>query len=115
MAAYERIIHGYVHNARVGVLVEIGAETDFATRSAEFIEFAHDVALHIAASAPESVSDLLSQPFVKNEDISVGALLARIATQLREQVEIVRFVRWDTSVPAVAPEPPSSPAIARRA
>lgn len=47
------IIESYVHsNSRVGVLVELRAQTDFVSRSAEFKQLAHDLAMHIAAMNP---------------------------------------------------------------
>lgn len=54
--AREGLIEGYVHSGRIGVLVEVNCETDFVTRTDDFKNLAHDVAMHIAASAPEYVS-----------------------------------------------------------
>ena len=44
------------HNGKIGSLVEINTETDFAANSDEFQEFVKKVAMHIAAAAPEYVS-----------------------------------------------------------
>lgn len=49
-------IGSYIHHGQIGVLVEILSETDFVSRSDKFKNLAHDVALHIAASAPLYVS-----------------------------------------------------------
>jgi elongation factor Ts len=54
--AREGLIESYVHGNRIGVLLEINCETDFVTRTDGFKELAHDVAMHIAAAAPEYVS-----------------------------------------------------------
>ena len=55
--AQEGRVVAYVHHTgKVGVLVEIACNTDFAANSAEFVAFAHDVAMHIAAEAPCYVS-----------------------------------------------------------
>jgi elongation factor Ts len=54
--AREGLIEGYVHGGRIGVLVEVNCETDFVTRTDDFKALAHDIAMHIAASAPEYVS-----------------------------------------------------------
>ena len=113
-----RTIHAYVHDGRIGVLVEVATETDFAARTDEFRAFCRDVAMHVAASAPADVAELLAQSFVKDRDVRVDDRLAAIAALLRERVAIVRCVRWtvsDDDVPA-EPEPPKRPAvIARRA
>jgi elongation factor Ts len=51
--ASEGMIELYSHgNGRVGVMVEVNCETDFVARSDEFRNFAHEIALQIAASAP---------------------------------------------------------------
>jgi elongation factor Ts len=50
------IIGSYVHDGRIGVLVEVNCETDFVARNEKFTDLVKDVALHIAASAPEFVS-----------------------------------------------------------
>lgn len=48
----------YSHGGgRVGVMVEVNCETDFVARSEQFRQFAHEVALQIAASAPLYVSE----------------------------------------------------------
>jgi elongation factor Ts len=47
----------YSHgDGRVGVMVEVNCETDFVARMDEFRHFAHEIALQIAANAPEYVS-----------------------------------------------------------
>jgi elongation factor Ts len=56
--ATEGTVQTYVHsNAKVGVLVEVDTETDFVARNDELVAFAKDIALHIAAAAPEYVSE----------------------------------------------------------
>lgn len=55
--ANEGRIEAYVHHsARIGVLVEIAANTDFAANSAEFIAFSRDLAMHIAAARPRYIA-----------------------------------------------------------
>jgi elongation factor Ts len=45
-------IFSYVHQGRVGAMVEIHCETDFVARSEPFQQLGHDIAMHIAAAAP---------------------------------------------------------------
>ncbi len=54
--AKEGLIGEYVHNGRIGVLVEVNSETDFVARTEDFKSFVHDIAMHIAASNPQFVS-----------------------------------------------------------
>jgi elongation factor Ts len=56
--AREGVVQSYIHAGnKIGVLVEVDCETDFVARNQQFIEFARDLALHIAAAAPLAVSD----------------------------------------------------------
>jgi elongation factor Ts len=51
--ASEGVISHYVHfNNQVGALVEVNCETDFVARNEEFVEFARQIAIHVASSAP---------------------------------------------------------------
>ena len=55
--ATEGTVQSYIHaNGKVGVLVQIECNTDFVARNEDFVAFAKDVALHIAAAAPQYVS-----------------------------------------------------------
>jgi elongation factor Ts len=57
-AASEGVVASYVHaTGRIGVLVEVDCETDFVARNEQFMEFARDVAVHVAAAQPLYVSD----------------------------------------------------------
>ena len=56
--ASEGYIELYSHgDGRVGVMVEVNCETDFVGRSEDFRKFAHEIALQIAAAAPQYVSE----------------------------------------------------------
>ncbi len=49
--ATEGTVQSYIHaNGKVGVLVEVDCNTDFVARNDDFIAFARDVAMHVAAS-----------------------------------------------------------------
>ncbi|HEX6507020.1 MAG TPA: translation elongation factor Ts [Chloroflexota bacterium] len=56
-AAAQGIVEPYVHlGGQIGVLVELDSETDFVSRTDEFRELAHEIALQIAANAPRYLS-----------------------------------------------------------
>jgi elongation factor Ts len=60
--ATEGTVQSYIHgNGKVGVLVEVDCNTDFVARNEDFIAFAREVAMHIAASP--------SVRYVTEEDI----------------------------------------------
>jgi len=49
------LIGNYNHDNRIGVLVEVNCETDFVARNEIFTDFVKNIAMHIAASAPQFV------------------------------------------------------------
>jgi elongation factor Ts len=52
----EGAVGSYIHmGGKIGVLVEVGCETDFVARNDEFQRLVRDVAMHIAAAAPVAV------------------------------------------------------------
>lgn len=50
------LIESYVHDGKIGVLVEVLSETDFVAKNDEFKEFVHNLALHVAAASPKYLS-----------------------------------------------------------
>lgn len=55
--ANEGLVYSYIHGpGKLGVLVEINCETDFVARTEAFQGFCKQVAMHIAAAAPDFVS-----------------------------------------------------------
>jgi elongation factor Ts len=55
--AAEGVVGSYIHmGGKVGVLVEVNCETDFAARSEEFQQLVKDTAMHIAAAEPRYIS-----------------------------------------------------------
>ena len=56
-ATKEGAVDSYIHaGGKIGVLVEVGVETDFVSRGDQFKEFTHDLAMHVAAAAPRWVT-----------------------------------------------------------
>lgn len=55
-ATSEGVIETYIHaGGKLGVMVEIGCETDFVAKTEAFINFAKDIAMHVAAANPISL------------------------------------------------------------
>lgn len=46
------VVSSYIHDNRIGVLLEVNCETDFVARNEKFTAFVRDIAMHIAASEP---------------------------------------------------------------
>ncbi len=56
--AREGVVQSYIHaGSKIGAMVEVDCQTDFVARTDTFVEFARDLALHIAAAAPLAVTE----------------------------------------------------------
>ncbi len=89
------VIHTYVHNDRIGVLVDLRAETDFVVRSDPFQELAKNLAMHIAAMAPKDLEQLISQPYYRDESITVGDAIKDVVTRVGENIRVRAFSRLE--------------------
>lgn len=54
--ASEGLIGSYIHNGKIGVMLEVNCETDFVAKNDDFKDLVKDICLHIASAAPEFVS-----------------------------------------------------------
>jgi elongation factor Ts len=120
--AKQGLIETYVHQGRVGAMVEISCETDFVARTEDFQKLAKDVALHVAGLSPKYVTTeevpadvleeakkdfgdnlnkfyeenvLMSQPFVRDAKVSIADLVTQAKAKLGENIVIRRFVRYE--------------------
>jgi elongation factor Ts len=59
------LIGAYVHNGKIGVMIEVNCESDFVARNSDFQTLVKDLAMHIAASDPR---------FVTKEDVTEDVL-----------------------------------------
>ncbi len=56
-ATSEGVIETYIHaGGKLGVMVELGCETDFVAKNEDFVAFARDIAMHVAAANPVALS-----------------------------------------------------------
>ena len=67
--AADGLVHAYIHSGgKIGVLVEVNCETDFAAKSEDFSEFVRNVALQIAAANPLGINpEDIPQDIVERE------------------------------------------------
>lgn len=71
-AMTEGTIQSYIHmNAKLGVLVEVNCETDFVAKNDDFLGFAKNIAMHIAASNPLGIApeDIAQEVIEKEKEI----------------------------------------------
>ena len=73
--AMEGAVHAYIHQgSRLGVLVEVNCETDFAAKSEDFQEFVKNIAMQIAAANPLGVQreDIPEELVQRERDICLA-------------------------------------------
>ncbi len=87
------LVHSYVHNERIGVLLDLRAETDFVVRSDPFRKLAHELAMQIAASAPADVEELLNQLYIKDETRKVVDVVNEVIARVGENIRVNKFYR----------------------
>jgi len=92
----EGVVECYIHNTKkVGAIIELGSETDFVARNADFLKLARDLAMQVASMNPQSVDELLSQPFIKDADVTVGDLINQYVAKLGENIKVGQFSRLE--------------------
>ena len=87
------LVHSYVHNGRIGVMVELRAETDFVVRSEPFQKLAHEIAMQISAADPKSVDELLTQSSIRDESRTVKDMVNEVIAKVGENISVNQFYR----------------------
>lgn len=85
----EGVIDSYVHSDRIGVVVEVNCETDFVARLPEFREFAHQMAMQVAAMAPvyPTMEDVPSDIYdAKKQELLASDDLSKKPEDIREKI-----------------------------
>lgn len=92
----EGTVSSYIHaTGKIGVLVKMLCETDFVARNEQFRQLGHELAMHIAAANPESIEELFTQPYIRNQDITVGDMIKDYIGKLGENIQIGEFCRFE--------------------
>lgn len=85
------VIDSYVHDGRIGVIVELNCETDFVARLDDFKQLAHEIAMQIAAMSPQyaTEADIPAEELerVKKEALESDALKGKPADMAEKIVE----------------------------
>ena len=89
------LIDAYVHNGRIGALVEVNCETDFVARTEDFQNLCHDIALQVASMNPENVEELLKQDSIKHSSQTIQDMVTATIAKLGENIVISRFTRFE--------------------
>ena len=92
----EGVISAYVHgNGKIGVILELGSETDFVAKNEEFKKLAHELAMQVASMNPKDTDELLYQPFIKDGSTTIAGLINQHMARLGENIKIINFMRFE--------------------
>ena len=91
--AAEGMAYATVENG-VGVVVEVNAETDFASKTPLFVDFVKDIAKVVAADAPADIEALKNCKYPGSE-LKVSEVLPEKVMSIGENLQIRRFKRFD--------------------
>jgi len=90
------LVETYVHgDGKIGVMVEVNCETDFVARTDDFKKFVHELAMQIAAMKPKDVAELVKQPYIRDQEKTIGDLLKETLAKTGENIKIKRFCRYE--------------------
>ena len=89
------LLESYIHNGRIGVLLELRTETDFVVRSPIFKNLTHELAMQISAMAPTDIKEFLAQPYIKDESMTIEQLIKQVIAKVGENIQIERFCRYE--------------------
>jgi elongation factor Ts len=94
--ATEGTVQSYIHaNGKIGVVVEVDCNTDFVARNDDFVDFAKDIALHIAAAAPHYVSEDEVPEDVKQAELKIFVQQAEDKPEnVREKIAEGKLRKW---------------------
>ena len=96
--AAEGLVETYIsEDGKVGVVVEVNAETDFVAKNEEFRNFVADVAKQVALKNPANVEELLAQESISEAGKTVQEVLTNKIATIGENMSIRRFERFETN------------------
>ncbi len=109
--ANQGLVEAYIHaGGRIGAMIEVNCETDFVSRTAEFRELAHHMAMQVAAMNPCFISKeelpndsdlepdkacLLLQPDIRDSSKCIQDTIAETIARVGENIKVSRFARFE--------------------
>lgn len=89
-------IFSYLHyNQKIAALVKLFCESDFVAKNEEFQRLGKDLVQQIASMNPKNLSQLLSQPFIKDPKKTIEQLIKEYVFKLGENIRIGKFIRYE--------------------
>ncbi len=90
------LVEAYTHaEGKIVAVVELCCETDFVARTEDFKKLAHELAMQVAALKPKNVSELLAQPWIRDESKKIEELVKELSAKTGENIKVNRFSRLE--------------------
>ena len=85
-------VFSYVHHTgRIGSMVALACETDFVAKTEDFQKLGRELAMHIAASRPENMEELLGQEYVRDASRKIEEVIKEVIGKLGENIQVADF------------------------
>ena len=92
--AAEGIVDCFVcEKCGVGVIIEVNCETDFVAKTDDFKNLVRSLAKQVAKFNPASVEEMMAQPYIEDENMTVDAAVNAAVAKIGEKISIRRFNR----------------------
>jgi elongation factor Ts len=72
----------------------LACETDFVARLDEFKALAHEIAMQVASMDPQSLDELLEQPYIRDSAKTIRDLITEVVAKTRENIKLVDYKRF---------------------
>ena len=96
--AAEGLVLAYVsEDNKVGAVIEVNSETDFVAKNDEFRTFVQDLAKQVAINNPVDVEALLNEEYIDEAGKTVSEVLTDKVAKIGENMNIRRFIRFETT------------------
>lgn len=90
------LVDSYIHaGGKVGALVEVLCETDFVARTEDFKQLCKEISMQVAAMNPQSVSELLTQDYIRDASVTIEGLIKGVIGKVGENITVKRFIRFE--------------------
>ena len=90
--AGDGLVYSYIHNTgKIGSMILLACETDFVARNENFQALAKEIAMQVATSDYEDVSQILEDEYMRDSSKTIQDLINEMTAKLGEKIELTQF------------------------
>ena len=88
------VVEAYIHaGGRIGAMVKLSCETDFVAKTDDFKKLAREIAMQVASMDPQSIDELLAQAYIRDNSLTIEALIKDAIAKIGENIKVVEMKR----------------------